>query len=146
MGGALTKGLTITLQKFIDEYKSEYSYTGFNQTYRNPNQPTIQQREQYMASNYILNVIEMVQEEIKASIKGLTNEILSKIDAILYGYLACAVLINVVCFLLLYEKYQRQLNIDKNMIMIIPQMTYINSTHIYHQILQIIKCTWARRL
>lgn len=42
LDGALRKGLTITLQTFIEQVRNEYISTSFNQSHRVPNQLTEQ--------------------------------------------------------------------------------------------------------
>lgn len=139
LGGALTQGLTITIQKFIQEYQTEYDHTNFNLSYRQPNYITTQQREQYFSANYTQAVILKLSETIKSSMKQLTNHIIMQINTILYAYLAYIVAVYMILQVIYDKLLTRQLLVDKRLIMLIPQETFVTNKFLQVQIALILK-------
>lgn len=89
----------------------------------------MQQQQHYMASNFILGTLEMISATLKESIQDMTDVFIRKINIILYSYFGLIVLLNMVNLLISLRQYNRQLIIDKNMLMVIPQQAYIESSH-----------------
>lgn len=71
----------------------------------------------------------MISATLKESIQDMTDVFIRKINIILYSYFGLIVLLNMVNLLISLRQYNRQLIIDKNMLMVIPQQAYIESSH-----------------
>lgn len=134
LGGALTQGLTIALQRLIQEFKDEFDSTRFSQGFRQPNFITEAQLAQFSSITYTSDVIRRLSEAIKQSMQELTNRIILNNDIVLYLYLCYIVGLYILIQSAANRRLFSQLIADKNILMIIPQQTYIVNTFLQAEV------------
>eukprot|EP00825_Cyclidium_porcatum_P000796 TRINITY_DN10323_c0_g1_i1.p1 TRINITY_DN10323_c0_g1~~TRINITY_DN10323_c0_g1_i1.p1 ORF type:complete len:206 (-),score=35.06 TRINITY_DN10323_c0_g1_i1:94-711(-) len=134
---AMTRGLPQTLSQIVYDFRTEYQTTGFNSTKRVPNTPPL---DHVYGAYYSSGVILQFTKIIKESMQVQTNNALRNVVKNGVLFLLFALVFDF--FLVFYQnqKSKEEFVILKRIILIIPQVQFINSTHLFAQ-LQALPCT-----